>query len=466
MPARIHMTMIGAHLKVGKPVVTCEFIMTKESFQVYPLIDRKKRGGRLTDKEIKWFIQSFTENKIPDYQMSAMLMAMFIKGMDVAETASLTDAMLESGEQLKFPGKNVIDKHSTGGIGDKASFILAPIASAAGVKVPMIAGRGLGHTGGTVDKIEAVKGFKTSLDLNDFSKMLNKEGLVLIGQTPEIAPADRLIYALRDVTATIDSIPLITASIMSKKLAEGANGIVFDIKMGTGAFMRSTKDARALGKSLIATSKRFKKKAVALITDMNQPLGNEVGHSNEIIESIETLKGNGPKDLTDLSIALAAHMIHIAGVEKTFDKAHKKALEMVSSGKALNEFRKLLRNQGGDERVVDDYSLLPMAKISTEIVAPKSGYIKMFQNEKIGLLLIELGGGRKSKSDIIDHGVGFTFKKKIGDKVKKGEVIFTIQHHPHQKQIVETIRTRFLKEVLTMSATKVKTPKLIIEKLS
>ncbi|MCM2350107.1 MAG: thymidine phosphorylase [Bacteriovoracaceae bacterium] len=440
--------------------------MTNESFQVYPLIDRKKRGGRLTDKEIKWFIQSFTENKIPDYQMSAMLMAMFIKGMDVAETASLTDAMLESGEQLKFPGKNVIDKHSTGGIGDKASFILAPIASAAGVKVPMIAGRGLGHTGGTVDKIEAVKGFKTSLDLDDFSKMLNKEGLVLIGQTPDIAPADRLIYALRDVTATIDSIPLITASIMSKKLAEGANGIVFDIKMGTGAFMRSTKDARALGKSLIATSKRFKKKAVALITDMNQPLGNEVGHSNEIIESIETLKGNGPKDLTDLSIALAAHMIHIAGVEKTFDKAHKKALEMVSSGKALNEFRKLLRNQGGDERVVDDYSLLPMAKITTEIVAPKSGYIKMFQNEKIGLLLIELGGGRKSKSDIIDHGVGFTFKKKIGDKVKKGEVIFTIQHHPHQKEIVETIRTRFLKEVLTMSASKVKTPKLIIEKLS
>lgn len=466
MPARIHMTMIGAHLKVGKPVVTCELNMTNESFQVYPLIDRKKRGGRLTDKEIKWFIQSFTENKIPDYQMSAMLMAMFIKGMDVAETASLTDAMLESGKQLKFPGKNVIDKHSTGGIGDKASFILAPIASAAGVKVPMIAGRGLGHTGGTVDKIEAVKGFKTSLDLDDFSKMLNKEGLVLIGQTPEIAPADRLIYALRDVTATIDSIPLITASIMSKKLAEGANGIVFDIKMGTGAFMRSTKDARALGKSLIATSKRFKKKAVALITDMNQPLGNEVGHSNEIIESIETLKGNGPKDLTDLSIALAAHMIHIAGVEKTFDKAHKKALEMVSSGKALNEFRKLLRNQGGDERVVDDYSLLPMAKITTEIVAPKSGYIKMFQNEKIGLLLIELGGGRKSKSDIIDHGVGFTFKKKIGDKVKKGEVIFTIQHHPHQKEIVETIRTRFLKEVLTMSASKVKTPKLIIEKLS
>jgi pyrimidine-nucleoside phosphorylase len=248
--------MISSSLKDGKPVIVLRVYMIKENFQVYPLIDKKKKGQVLTDKEIKWFIQSYTDKKIEDYQMSAMLMAMFIKGMDVAETAALTDAMLESGEQLKFSGKNVIDKHSTGGIGDKASFILAPIASAAGVKVPMIAGRGLGHTGGTVDKIEAIKGFNTALDLKVFQEKLNKEGLVLIGQTPDIAPADRLIYALRDVTATIDSIPLITASIMSKKLAEGANGIVFDIKSGTGAFMRSTKDARALGKSLIATSKR------------------------------------------------------------------------------------------------------------------------------------------------------------------------------------------------------------------
>lgn len=440
--------------------------MTKDNFQVYPLIDKKKRGEKLTDKEVKWFIQSYTDNKIADYQMSAMLMAMFLKGMDVAETASLTDAMLESGKRLKFPGKNVIDKHSTGGIGDKASFILAPIASAAGVKVPMIAGRGLGHTGGTVDKVEAIKGFSTELDLDTFAEKLNTEGLVLIGQTPEIAPADRLIYALRDVTATIDSIPLITASIMSKKLAEGANGIVFDIKTGTGAFMRTTKDAKNLGKSLIATSKRFKKKAVALITDMNQPLGNEVGHSNEIIESIETLKGNGPKDLTDLSIALAAHMIHIAGVEKTFEKAHKKALEMVSSGRALDEFRKLLRSQGGDVNVVEDYSLLPMAKCKTDVVAPKTGYIKMFNNAEIGLLLIELGGGRKAKTDVIDHGVGFSFHKKIGDRVKKGEPIFTITHHPYQTDVVTSIQKKFIRDVLTMSALKVKSPKLIIEKLS
>lgn len=440
--------------------------MSKENFQVYPLIDKKKKGERLTDKEIKWFIQNYTDGKIPDYQMSAMLMAIFLKGMDVAETAALTDAMLESGEQLKFPGKNVIDKHSTGGIGDKASFILAPIASAAGVKVPMIAGRGLGHTGGTVDKIEAIKGFNTALDLKEFQKKLNQDGLVLIGQTPEIAPADRLIYALRDVTATVDSVPLITASIMSKKLAEGANGIVFDIKTGTGAFMRQTKDARALAKSLILTSKRFKKKAVALITDMNQPLGRAVGHSNEIIESIETLKGNGPKDLTDISLALAAHMIHQAGIEKTYEKALKKAKEMVSSGKALEEFRKLIKTQGGDEKVIDDYSRLPMAEVQTEIKAPKAGYIKMFDNAKIGLLLTELGGGRKFKTDKIDFGVGFDFKKRIGDQVKKGETIFTITHHAHQKDIVAKINTTFQKEVLTLSASKVKAQKLILEKLS
>lgn len=440
--------------------------MNTDNFQVYPLIDKKKRGQKLTEKEIKWFIQGYTNTKIADYQMSAMLMAMFLKGMDATETAYLTDAMLESGKQLRFPGKNVIDKHSTGGIGDKASFILAPIASAAGVKVPMIAGRGLGHTGGTVDKIESIKGFLTTLDLDTFSQKLNQEGLVLIGQTPEIAPADRLIYALRDVTATIDSIPLITASIMSKKLAEGANGIVFDIKSGTGAFMRTTKQARELAKSLITTSKRFKKKAVALITDMNQPLGHTVGHSHEIIESIETLKGRGPKDLTDISIALASHMIHIAGIEKTYAKSHKKALEMLSSGKALDEFKKLLISQGGDVRVIDDYSLLPQAATQTEILAIKSGYIKMFQNELIGLLLIELGGGRKTKDDIIDHAVGFTFHKKIGDRVKKGESIFTIHHHPHQMVIVEKIKDIFLKDVLLMSATKVRTPKLILEILS
>lgn len=440
--------------------------MIKNTYTTYSLIDKKKRAEELSASEIKWFIQNFTQKKIPDYQMSAMLMAMFIQGMSTQETAALTNAMLDSGKKLKFAGKNIIDKHSTGGIGDKASFILAPIASAAGVKVPMIAGRGLGHTGGTIDKIEAIKGFKTKLDLETFSKKLISQGMVLIGQTEEIAPADGLIYALRDVTATIDSIPLITASIMSKKLAEGANGIVFDIKTGTGAFMRKTKDAQKLGQSLIQTAKRFNKKAVALITDMNQPLGNEVGHSNEIIESIETLKGKGPKDLTELSVTLAAHMIELAGIEKNFTTAYKKSWEILQSGKALEEFKKLILSQGGNVKVVDDYSLFPQAQTKTIVKSLNSGYIKMFDNTQIGLLLIDLGGGRKSKTDQIDHGVGFTFHKKIGDFVNKGDPIFTITHHAHQKSVVKDIKKKFLSEVLTMSMTKVKAPQLILKKLS
>lgn len=397
--------------------------------------------------------------------MSALLMAIYFQDMDVEETAALTDAMLDSGAKLKFKGKNVIDKHSTGGVGDKASFILAPIAAAAGVKVPMIAGRGLGHTGGTIDKVEAIKGFKTALNLKAFEKRLKKDGLVLIGQTPEIAPADRLIYALRDVTATIDSVPIITASIMSKKLAEGANGMVFDIKVGSGAFMRTQKDARALAKSLVSTAKRFKKSAVAVLTDMDQPLGNEVGHSNEIIESIETLKGRGPEDLTKLSLILAAHMIHIGGAEKSFEKAMKKAESVLEDGSALKEFRKLLKAQGGDARVVDDYSLLPMAEIRTLVKAPKSGFIKSFDNKAIGLLLIELGGGRREKTDKIDHAVGFTFHKKIGDQVAKGDPIMTITHHASQIKKVKEIEKTFLKDVLTLSQKKVPKQKLILEKI-
>lgn len=460
------MSMISSSLEDGKPLLlNVSEKMGQEHFEVYTLIDKKKKKETLTKSEIKWFIKNYTDLKIPDYQMSAMLMCMFLNGMTTQETAALTDAMLESGKQLHFTGRNIIDKHSTGGVGDKASFILAPIAAAAGVKVPMIAGRGLGHTGGTVDKIEAIKGFQTSLDLEAFAKKLNCDGLVLMGQTQDIAPADKMIYALRDVTATIDSIPLITASIMSKKLAEGANGYVFDIKTGTGAFMRNTKDARLLAKSLILTAKRFKRKAVALITDMNQPLGQAVGHSNEIIETIETLKNKGPKDLTDLSLELAAHMIHLAGVEKTFAASLKKARLMLTSGKALEEFRKLIQSQNGDSRVIDDYSLLPMASIKTEIKADKSGYIKMFENNKIGLLLIDLGGGRKMKTDVIDHGVGFIFHKRIGDKVKKGETIFTISHHSHQQAIVENIKKVFLKDVIKWSASKVRPQKLIIEKV-
>lgn len=434
-------------------------------FNVYTLIDKKKKKETLSPTEIKWFIENYTKGVIADYQMSAMLMAMFIQGMDIQETAALTDAMLESGEQLKFTGKNVIDKHSTGGIGDKASFILAPIAAAAGVKVPMIAGRGLGFTGGTVDKIEAVEGFKTALSLKEFQDLLNKNGLVLIGQTPDIAPADRKIYALRDVTATIDSIPLITASIMSKKLAEGANGMVFDIKYGSGAFMKDKKDAKALAKSLIATGKRFKKKGVALITDMNQPLGQAVGHSHELIESIETLKGNGPEDLTELSLELAAYMVLLAGIDKTIEKARVRVKKTIEDGSALEKFKVMLKAQGGNVNVVDDYSLLPVADEHTTLLAPKSGYVKSFVNDQIGLLLIELGGGRKSKDDQIDHSVGFVFHKKVGDQVKKGEPMMTIVHHASQTSTVAKIIDKMNKEVITISSQKVKSLKMIVDKV-
>jgi pyrimidine-nucleoside phosphorylase len=457
--------MIDFQSKNGKLTLEERMAKPKKSFQIYSLIDRKKRGGKLTSEEIKWIIDEYTHGRLPDYQMSALLMAIYFQNMDVEETAALTDAMLDSGAKLKFKGKNVIDKHSTGGVGDKASFILAPIAAAAGVKVPMIAGRGLGHTGGTIDKVEAIKGFKTALNLKEFEKRLKKDGLVLIGQTPEIAPADRLIYALRDVTATIDSVPIITASIMSKKLAEGANGMVFDIKVGSGAFMRTQKDARTLAKSLVSTAKRFKKGAVAVLTDMDQPLGKEVGHSNEIIESIETLKGRGPEDLTKLSLILAAHMIHIGGKAKTFDLAMKKAKSVLEDGSALEEFRKLLKSQGGDSRVVDDYSLLPMAQVQTHIKAPKSGFIKSFDNKEIGLLLIELGGGRREKTDKIDHAVGFTFHKKIGDQFKKGDLLMTITHHESQLKKAKEMEKKFLKEIVSISTKKVPKQKLILEKI-
>lgn len=433
---------------------------------MYHIIERKKQKQELTESEIKWVIAGLMDGTVPDYQMTALLMAIFLNGMTTAETAYLTDAMLYSGTALNFDGDNVVDKHSTGGIGDKASFILAPIAAACGVKVPMIAGRGLGFTGGTVDKVEAIPGFKTAISLKKFEQLLNERGLVLIGQTGEIAPADKRIYALRDVTATIDSIPLITASIMSKKLAEGANGIVMDIKVGSGAFMSNKRDAKKLAKSILKTAKRFNKNAVTLLTNMNQPLGDTVGHSLEIIESIETLKGKGPKDLTELSLTLAAHMIHIGGVEKTYSKALKRAKESIKSGAALKAFEDLIQNQNGNAKVTKDYSILDMAPKTTQVLAAKTGYIKSFDNKQIGFLCTELGGGRKVKTDKIDFGVGFKFHKKIGSKVKEGEPILTIYHRKNQVEKVQNICETFQKEVIKITKTEVEVPVTIYEVIS
>ncbi len=436
--------------------------MSQGEHSAYQIISKKRDGKILTATEIKWFIDGLVRGDVADYQMAAMLMAIYLNGFDNDETAALTDAMLYSGEVLRH-GPTAIDKHSTGGVGDKASFILAPLAAACGVDVPMMAGRGLGHTGGTIDKVEAIKGFKTGLNLKEFSRLLEEVGLVLIGQTGEIAPADKKIYALRDVTATVESIPLITASIMSKKLAEGAAGIVMDIKTGNGAFMSTLPKARALAKSLAMTGLRFNRSMMTVISDMNQPLGNAVGNSLEIIESIETLKNRGPKDLTRLSVELAGGMIHLAGLAKTVSAGNARALKALKDGSALEKFRLMIKAQGGDEKVVDDYTRLPLAAHKTEIVAAKSGYVAAMDCKAIGMHCVLLGGGRRKTSDPIDFGVGFVFHKKIGDKIKVNESIATIYHNENQSEQVAAIQSAFNNKDLKISPTKPKVPELIRE---
>lgn len=420
----------------------------------YNIIAKKRDGLELTPEEIKWFITGLLQGEIADYQMSALLMAIYLNGFSARETSALTDAMLYSGQTLSFPEKFFVDKHSTGGIGDKTSFILGPIAAACGVKVPMIAGRGLGHTGGTVDKIESIKGFNTNLSLDEFKTMVTDHGLALIGQTGEIAPADKIIYGLRDVTATIESIPLITASIMSKKLAEGARGIVMDIKVGNGAFMTKKTQARKLAKSIRDTGLRFDRNMMTVISDMNQPLGNAVGNSLEIIESIDTLKGNGPKDLTDLSLHLAGGMIYLGGLAKSHQAGIRKAKEALKSGAALECFRDLLKNQGGDQRVVDDYGLLPLAAHHHVVTANRPGYISKINSTQIGLHVVSLGGGRAKAGDKIDFGVGMTFHKKLGQKVKEGEPILTIHHNEGQGEIVSSISDSLLGKDISFSKQK------------
>ncbi|MBC7713578.1 MAG: thymidine phosphorylase [Rhizobacter sp.] len=417
-----------------------------QTYSAYSIIQKKRDKEKLSKEEIQWFIQGMLDQTIADYQMSALLMAIYLCGMDIEETAHLTDAMLYSGKVLNFPEQHFIDKHSTGGVGDKATFILAPIAAACGVKVPMIAGRGLGHTGGTIDKIESIKGFKTDISLEEFEELLHTRGLVLIGQTKDIAPADKKIYSLRDVTATVESIPLITASIMSKKLAEGAKGIVMDIKTGNGAFMSKLSDAKKLAASIRKTGHRFDKNMMTMITDMSEPLGLAVGNALEVIESIETLKGRGPKDLTDLSVALAGGMIYLAGLSKTLKDGIKKAQAAIDDGSALEKFRELIKNQGGDVNVVDDYSLLPHTKNTVEVKAHKAGYITKMECTELGKHCVRLGGGRQTTSGVIDFAVGFVMNKKIGDKVAKGDVLMTIHCHDSQiaiaKEITHFVHTR------------------------
>ena len=431
----------------------------------YQVIQKKRDGKELSEAEIKDFIMSYTDGEIPDYQMSALLMAIYLKGMTKKETAFLTKTMLNSGVVLNVPANNVIDKHSTGGVGDKASFILAPIVAAAGVRVPMISGRGLGHTGGTLDKLDVIKNINTAVKAETFTKQLMDIGLVFGGQTKQIAPADRKIYALRDVTGTIESVPLITASIMSKKLAEGVNGLVFDVKTGSGAFMSTKKDAKKLATSLKNTSLEFNKDVYTFITDMSQPLGNTVGHSIEVIECLEVLKGKGPKDLTEISLELSAAMIHLGGGAKSFTQAKTLAKKMIKSGKALEKFREAVVYQGGDPSFIDDYETLPKSKHVHHVLSPESGYIKSMDSKEIGLACITIGGGRNKKEDKINFGAGFEFHAKVGTKVKKGQKLLTIYHCETSQEKIDALEKRFLAEIFKFSRQKpLKKAPLIIEK--
>ncbi len=399
------------------------------------LIHKKRDSGEHSREEINFLISGYTRGEIPDYQMSAWLMATYIRGLSHAERTALTEAMLYSGEvvdQSDLPGKKV-DKHSTGGVGDKTSPILAPVVAAGGLIVPMISGRGLGHTAGTLDKLESIPGFRTELSLQEFKRVLRECGMALIGQTAEIAPADKKIYALRDVTSTVENIGLICASIMSKKLAEGIDALVLDIKTGSGAFLQREDTAVELAEVMVEIARRMGKKAVALITDMDQPLGKWAGHSHEVIESIEVLKGRGAKDLRDLSLELSAWMFFLGERAKSVEEGRKLAEEMIASGKALEKFRQGIRLQGGDARVIDDYNLLRQASNKVIITAATSGYLAATNCTEFGAALAMLGGGRETKEDRIDHGVGLEFHKRIGDRVEKGEPLVTIHYNSAAK---------------------------------
>ena len=402
--------------------------------QIFRAIDviRKKRDGvELSRAEIEGLVNAYTKGEIPDYQVSAWLMAVVLKGMTRPETAALTDAMLHSGDVLDFASlpRKKVDKHSTGGVGDKTSLVLAPLAAAAGVAVPMISGRGLGHTGGTLDKLEAIPGFNVNLSVAEFRRVLEVCGCAMIGQTKEIAPADRKLYALRDVTGTVESPYLICASIMSKKLAEGIDALVLDVKTGSGAFMKSETDATFLAELMVETGERMGKQVVALITDMDQPLGNMIGNALEVVEVVEVLRGGGPEDLRELCLELAGWMLHLGGVSKTVAEGKLQSAKLISSGAALERFRQMVELQGGDARVIDDVKRLPQAQHSTQVACAKSGYLASMECEQIGTACVILGGGRERKEDSVDPAVGIVLHKKVGDRVAAGEAIATIYYN-------------------------------------
>lgn len=420
--------------------------------RMYDLIMKKRNGEILSDSEIEYMINGYLTGEIPDYQMSAMLMAIYFKGMNDRETAVLTDVAAHSGDMVDLSGIDGIkvDKHSTGGVGDKTTLVIAPIVAACGVKVAKMSGRGLGHTGGTVDKMEAIPGMRTSLSTEEFFEVVNKTGLSVVGQSGNLAPADKKLYALRDVTATVDSLPLIAASIMSKKLAAGNDCILLDVKTGSGAFMKSLDDSILLAQKMVAIGEHAGKKTVALITDMDIPLGHGIGNALEVMEAVDTLKGRGPEDLTEVCLSLAANMLYLA--EKgTLEECRKMAEESIESGAALEKLIAMVQAQGGDASVIKDTDKFPKAAYSCEVKAEKSGYITHINTEQCGIASVALGAGRETKESVIDYAAGIVLNKKYGDRIDKGEILATLYA---EKESYFTTASNMIQKAYTIGDTK------------
>jgi len=399
------------------------------------LIHRKRDGEELSVEEIRYLIEGYTQGDIPDYQLSAFLMAVFFSGMTDREVGALTDCMVSSGQTVDLssvPGVKV-DKHSTGGVGDKTSLIAAPLAAAAGAVVPMISGRALGHTGGTLDKLESIPGFRTNLTIDEFREQLLKHRLAFIGQTPEVAPADGKLYSLRDATATIESIPLIASSIMSKKLAVGLDALVLDVKVGAGAFMKRQVDARRLAQMMVGIGRRLDTRVQALITDMNQPLGYAIGNALEVMEVSQTLQNVGPNDLTRLSLELAARMIYLGKVTATLDEARELAQQCLLDGSGYRKFRDVIQAQGGNPKVLDRFELLPNATGVREIPSPRAGFVSAIDAEDIGRASSMIGAGRDRKEDVVDHAVGVILEVKIGQRIDAGGILCRLYYTKDEK---------------------------------
>lgn len=393
------------------------------------IILKKRNGGELTEQEIRFVVEGFTNESIPDYQMSALSMAIFFNGMTEQETAALTMEMVKSGDVIdlsNIEGKKV-DKHSTGGVGDKISLIVAPLVASIGIPVAKMSGRGLGHTGGTIDKLESFPGFNVELTEEQFTKQVNEIKMSIIGQTGNLTPADKRLYALRDVTATVDSIPLIASSIMSKKIAAGADSIVLDVKTGSGAFMKSFDDAKALAEEMVAIGKNVGRQTVAVITDMDQPLGFEIGNANEVKEAIEVLSGKDVNDLKTIALTIAGHMAVLGEFYPTFEEAYADLEKRMADGRALEVFRQFVAAQGGDASLVDDLSKLPQAKYETTFVAKQAGYVESIIADEVGVAAMLLGAGRATKDDQLDFAAGITLEKKVGDRVEAGDVIAVLR---------------------------------------